>query len=63
VDLRVDMIGLTGADILVFTSLNGTYLVARTHPATKLTQGTTTALSFHMERAVFFDASDGRCLV
>ncbi|MBU2758642.1 TOBE domain-containing protein, partial [Acidithiobacillus sulfurivorans] len=62
VELMVEMTEPTGADTLVFTRLNKTPLVARAHPSTKLVQGTNTPLSFHMERAVFFDPDDGRRL-
>ncbi|MFA7657651.1 sugar ABC transporter ATP-binding protein [Acidithiobacillus thiooxidans] len=61
-ELMVEMTEPTGADTLVFTRLNKTPIVARAHPSTKLVQGTNTLLSFHMERAVFFDPDDGRRL-
>ncbi|WP_308389748.1 ATP-binding cassette domain-containing protein [Acidithiobacillus sp. AMEEHan] len=59
IELGVELLEPTGPDTLVFTRLDGHSLVARVHPSTRLQVGSRCTLSFHMERAVFFDPDNG----
>ncbi len=58
-ELNAELLEPTGPDTLVFTRLDGHALVARVHPSARVALGAPCTLSFHMERAVFFDPDNG----
>jgi multiple sugar transport system ATP-binding protein len=54
-DCRAELIEPTGPDTLVFVTLNGAKVCARTHPRATLQALQALTLSFDMEQAVIFD--------
>ncbi|PAQ15787.1 sugar ABC transporter ATP-binding protein [Bacillaceae bacterium SAOS 7] len=56
IDAKISVSELTGAETMIYSSINGTEFIARLDSRSEFTPGETIKLAFDMEKAHFFDA-------